>query len=446
MNPIIIDRSQHIVSRKNISAEALKVLYRLREAGFLACLAGGGVRDLLLGRRPKDFDIATDAHPNQVKRLFRNCRLIGRRFRLAHVFFPHTIIEVSTFRASAPPAAAPGDASPPAAAGHHVKSADGVIMRDNVFGTPPEDALRRDFTINALFYNIADFSIVDYVGGLQDLDARRLRVIGDPRVRFLEDPVRMIRAVRFSAMLDFTIEETARQAILEMKDSLALASKERMYEEMRKVIFCGEAERALKALMDMGLFSVLFPDAGAWYTGETPAAEAGRARLFKALRQVDIWKKAGLQPGDPLLWALLFAAYHEARAAEASGGRLLAAALARAAHEHLLNQANRVQIPRNVVRGTTDILAVQPAFLRTAGKSSQRLAGRPVFRDAYVYFKLGARARGGQDELIRWWDQLARGPAARPGREPDEISPRPTTMAEAGGSVADSPKSGDSTG
>ncbi|MBU1693478.1 MAG: polynucleotide adenylyltransferase PcnB [Verrucomicrobia bacterium] len=397
MEPVTIDRSQHVVSRKGISPEALRVLYRLKDAGYLAYLAGGGVRDLLLGRAPKDFDVATDAHPNQLKRLFRNCRLVGRRFRLAHVFFHNTIIEVSTFRAHVP-----ADQAPPGP--HRVSTPDGMIVRDNIFGTPPEDALRRDFTVNALFYNIADFSIVDYVGGLKDLDARLLRVIGDPRVRFQEDPVRMLRVVRFAASLDFAIEESARQALLEMKELLALSSRERLHEEMLKIFFCGRSEAVLEELFRTGLFGTLFPDIAAWLEG--PEGAAGRAWMAKALRQVDKWKAAGLRPGEPLLWALLFGAYFEAQAAhlqEDQPGLPLPAAQARSAHDHLLNPSHRVQIPRNAARGAAEILAAQSAFARTQGKAPRRFVTRHVFRDALVYFKFAARLHGRDEALVEWW-------------------------------------------
>lgn len=391
MQPLVIDRSQHVVSRKNIAPEALRVLYRLHEAGYTAYLAGGGVRDLLLGRTPKDFDIATSAHPNQVKRLFRNCRLIGRRFRLAHVFFPDIIIEVSTFRAHIPSDGA-----------QRVTTKEGMIVRDNVFGTPPEDALRRDFTVNALFYDIADFSLVDYVGGLKDLDARLLRVIGDPRVRFQEDPVRMLRAVRFAASLDFAIEDSARQAMLDMKEHLAQASRERLHEEMLKIFFCGRSEAVLEGLFQTGLFATLFPEIAAWLDG--PAGEAGRAWMLKALRQVDKWKAAGLRPCESLLWALLFGAYFEDCAARPPLADLpRTAARARAAHDQLLNPSHRVQIPRNVARGAADILAAQAVFPRTQGKGPQRFAARHIFKDALVYFKFSARARGEDAELVEWW-------------------------------------------
>src|SRR5688572_23742182 len=216
--PVIVPREQHAISRKQIDPDALKVLYRLHQNGFLAYLVGGSVRDLLLGRRPKDFDIGTSAHPYQVKRLFRNCWIIGRRFRLAHVRFGTKTIEVATFRRqlSAEEVAA-AEAQPPPTPipveGHGRGQADHLLHRDNTFGTPEEDAFRRDFTVNALFYDIASFSIIDYTGGLDDLNARVMRCIGDPVERFQEDPVRMLRAVAMAARLNFAIDPPIDAAI-----------------------------------------------------------------------------------------------------------------------------------------------------------------------------------------------------------------------------------------
>src|SRR5258705_5956774 len=207
VEPRVIPRDAHTISRRDIDPDALKVLYRLRQADHVAYLVGGSVRDLLLGRRPKDFDIGTSAHPQQVKKLFRNCWIIGRRFRLAHVKFGTKVIEVATFRRQVQPGeevVQDGVPSPE----HAAAEGDAHLLhRDNTFGTPEEDAFRRDFTINALFYDIATFSIIDYVGGLKDLEHRLLRSIGDPGVRFLEDPVRMMRAVVFAARLDFEIDQ-----------------------------------------------------------------------------------------------------------------------------------------------------------------------------------------------------------------------------------------------
>src|SRR5690348_12185767 len=210
--PRIVPRADHPISRRDIDPDALKVLYRLRQADHVAYLVGGSVRDLLLGRHPKDFDIGTSAHPYQVKKLFRNCWIIGRRFRLAHVKFGPKVIEVATFRRQVAPGEEVVQDGVPAPDPSTVEGAH-LIHHDNTFGTPEEDAFRRDFTINALFYDIATFSVIDYVGGLEDLHAGVVRSIGEPELRFKEDPVRMLRAVAFAARLDFSIDPPTREAI-----------------------------------------------------------------------------------------------------------------------------------------------------------------------------------------------------------------------------------------
>src|SRR5438552_5249287 len=245
MSPRILPRPEHTVSRKDIDPEALKVLYRLKNHGFVAYLVGGGVRDLLLGRRPKDFDVGTSAHPYQIKKLFRNCWIIGRRFRLAHVRFGLKVVEVATFRRQVQPGEeivqdgvpAPDPATPE---GEH------LIHHDNTFGTPEEDAFRRDFTINALAYDIATFSVIDYVGGLEDLRAGVVRSIGDPDVRLREDPVRMLRALALAARLGFTIESRLIAAIRTHRHEIAKSSMPRLLEEYYKILRAGSSERAFR--------------------------------------------------------------------------------------------------------------------------------------------------------------------------------------------------------
>jgi len=256
VTPRIIPRPDHSLSRKDIDPDALKVLYRLRQSDHVAYLVGGSVRDLLLGRRPKDFDIGTSAHPAQVKKLFRNCWIIGRRFRLAHVKFGQKVIEVATFRRQL----APGEEvvaegvpapDPSTAEGRH------LIHHDNTFGTPEEDAFRRDFTVNALAYDIADFSIIDYVGGLEDLAARVVRSIGDPEVRIHEDPVRMLRAVALAARLDFTVDPPLMDAIRKHRGEIAKSSPPRLIEEYYKILRAGSSEKTFRALHDAGLLEPL---------------------------------------------------------------------------------------------------------------------------------------------------------------------------------------------
>lgn len=417
MEPVIVQRSDHGLSRQNISPEALKVLYGLKEAGYIAYLAGGGVRDLLLGRQPKDFDVVTDATPNEVRRVFRNCRLIGRRFRLAHVFFGRDkIIEVATFRANMPPepadevATAVGDADemasdipPPVmpATSHHIRRDDGLIVRDNLFGTPEQDALRRDFTINALFYNIRDYSLIDYVGGLQDLQQRVIRFIGDPGVRCVEDPVRMVRAVRFAAMLGFEFEETTAKAIHEHHEKLALANRSRLYEEVQKLFFCKAAKRAYELLREFGLYEMLFPELGSWLGPAKGSPEC--RRISEALSQVDEWRQAGREVSPALLFALMFGGMHEAQAgALASQGHHKGLALHSVTMEHFGGLTERVQVPKTVRYRTAEILASQPRLIAEGGRRAQPLATRDFFPEAVAYLEFMVRLTGeNRDALER---------------------------------------------
>jgi poly(A) polymerase len=263
--PLIVPRADHRISRRDVDSEALKVLYRLHEHRFAAFLVGGSVRDLLLGRRPKDFDIGTDAHPYQIKKLFRNCWIIGRRFRLAHIKFGLKTIEVATFRRIVPEAAAEpteADAVPVASASPETAPGEdlSIIHRDNTFGTPEEDAFRRDFTINGLFYDIATFSVIDYVGGLQDLEQRVVRSIGDPRVRFVEDPVRMLRAAVMSARLGFDLDPLVLEAIAEHRGLILKASPARLLEEYYKILRSGCSEATFRALGRLRLLELITPE------------------------------------------------------------------------------------------------------------------------------------------------------------------------------------------
>ena len=299
VDPTIITRDQHVISRAQISDKALSVLYRLKNAGYGAYLVGGGVRDLSLGREPKDFDVATDATPDEVKALFRNCRLIGRRFRLAHVHWGPEIIEVATFRAMTPDADS-GDKD-------HVVE-DGLVLRDNVYGTIEEDALRRDFTINALYYNIADFSVVDYAGGMADLQAGRLRLIGDPAVRYREDPVRMLRAVRFAAKLGFTIDSATAAPIPRMADLLDDIPPARLFDEVLKLFMAGQGVETFEALRHHGLFRYLFP------ASDTALDDDDHGQLItfvaRALESTD----ARVNNDRPVTPAFLFAAARATKA------------------------------------------------------------------------------------------------------------------------------------
>ncbi|MEQ1756862.1 MAG: polynucleotide adenylyltransferase PcnB [Vicinamibacterales bacterium] len=264
--PLVVPRDAHTLSRKLVDPDALKVLYRLHEHRHVAYLVGGSVRDLLLGRRPKDFDIGTSAHPYEVKKLFRNCWIIGRRFRLAHVRFGTKNIEVATFRRQVTAEELAAEPGPESRAGGMAEGqgADGagerLVHRDNTFGTPEEDAFRRDFTINALFYDIGSFSIIDYAGGLEDLRAGLVRCIGDPNERFREDPVRMLRAIAMAARLDFTIDPPIDEAIAVHRDEIAKSAPARLIEEFYKLLRTGSAERAFRLMAERRLLESMSPD------------------------------------------------------------------------------------------------------------------------------------------------------------------------------------------
>src|SRR5512140_1307833 len=242
---VVIDRSAHPISRRRIPENVLKVLYRLHRSGYRAYLCGGSVRDLLTNRTPKDFDLATDAHPMECRRLFRNSRIIGRRFRLVHVIFQDQVVEVATFRRE-PERSEDAD--------------DLLITDDNTFGSPLQHARRRDFTINALFYNIADFSVIDYVGGLEDMAAKRIRVIGDPDVRFREDPVRMMRAIEFASRLGFEIEPATREGIARHRNEILKASPPRVSEEILELLRRGWSRGAIRLMVSTRLLEPLLPE------------------------------------------------------------------------------------------------------------------------------------------------------------------------------------------
>jgi poly(A) polymerase len=296
--PVIIAREAHSISRKQIDPDALKVLYRLHQSDHTAYLVGGSVRDLLLGRRPKDFDIGTSAHPYQIKKLFRNCWIIGRRFRLAHVRFGTKTIEVATFRrpVSREELAAADEPQPETAMrAEGDESPDRLVHRDNTFGTPEEDAFRRDFTINALFYDIATFSIIDYTGGLDDLRAGLVRCIGDPTERFQEDPVRMLRAVAMAARLGFRIDAPIDDAISRTRGEIARSAPARLIEEFYKLLRSGASEQAFRMMAERRLL-------------EPIAHELQRnadARLWRSLGALDVYRQRFEEIPDTLTNAIL---------------------------------------------------------------------------------------------------------------------------------------------
>ncbi len=389
--PHVYGRADHPISRKFISDSALKVLYRLNKAGYRAFLVGGSVRDLLLGRQPKDFDVATDALPEQVRELFRNCRLIGRRFRLAHVQFGSEIIEVATFRAA-------HDGATDGAA----MTDDGRILRDNVYGSLDDDVWRRDFTVNALYYDIADFSIVDYVGGVEDLNAKRLRLIGDPEKRFREDPVRMLRAARFATKLGFVIEPATLEPIARLRHLLEEIAPARLFDELLKLFHGGFGRASFEMLREHGLFHCLCPLTDRALDGNE-GAFVQRLLIF-ALDNTD----KRISEGKPVTPAFLFAALlwqsvEDETAANVANGLGIIEAIQMAADTVISKQVARIAMPRRFTNITREIWALQPRLVKRIAKRAPRLMEHPRFRAAYDFLLLRAQAGEPVQEAADWW-------------------------------------------
>ncbi|MFA9462271.1 polynucleotide adenylyltransferase PcnB [Thiohalorhabdus methylotrophus] len=399
----IISRPEHGVSRQQICPNALKVLYRLHSQGYGAYLVGGSVRDLLLGREPKDFDIATDARPEEVAEVFRNCRLIGRRFRLAHVHFKGDIVEVATFR---------GSGTDPDGQ-DKVRTEDGLILRDNVYGTLEEDVFRRDFTVNALYYNIADFSVVDYVGGLEDLRAGRMRLIGDPETRYCEDPVRMLRAVRFAAKLGFFIDAGTAAPITQLSHLLEDVPAARLFEEVNKLFLSGTSVAAYQLLRRFRLFEWVFPETAALLGEE----ENNFPHTF--LTQVFEDTDRRVREDLPVTPAFLFAAllWHplerERRLLEEEEGYSPEDALQKGTGRVLRRQTRQVALPKRFAEGVREIWALQGRLERSRGKRALRLLGHPRFRAGFDFLALRGRSGEADPELVQWWKDLLDAPSSK---------------------------------
>jgi poly(A) polymerase len=387
--PRIIPREEHPISRRDIDPDALKVLYRLRQFDHIAYLVGGSVRDLILGRRPKDFDIGTSAHPYQVKKLFRNCWIIGRRFRLAHVKFGQKVIEVATFRRQVAPGEevvadgvpAPDPTTPK---GEH------LIHRDNTFGTPEEDAFRRDFTINALFYDIATFSVIDYVDGLADLQNGIVRSIGDPDVRLREDPVRMIRALALASRLDFAIEPTLLDAIRLHRREIAKSSQPRLLEEFYKILRAGSSHRTFRGLADVGLLEPISPEL---HHVHGSAADA----LWRSLTALDAYRQRFEATPDTLtnsilLGSLLVPLGISVQPVRAPEGRMSGPRL------------GELPVARRDVERLRQILGLQRRLrdLGASPRAQRALAHRHIFRDALTWLEI----HSGPRELVEHWQAL----------------------------------------
>ncbi len=391
--PTIIPRPEHSISRDNIDDNALKVLYRLHKAGYRAMLVGGGVRDLLLGHAPKDFDVATDALPEEVKKLFSNSRLIGRRFRLAHVFFGRDIIEVATFRA---------DQQEVHDDREHTDS--GRILRDNVYGQLEDDVWRRDFTVNALYYDIADFSIVDYTSAMDDINNRVLRLIGDPETRYREDPVRMLRAIRFAAKLGFSIHEDTEKPIYELGYLLKDIPAARLFDEVVKLFHSGKGTAALKLLRKYNLLQYLFGQ-----TEEVLAEgnEIFESLLYRSLQSTD----SRINDDKPVTPAFLFAAMLWAPVNRLydqmlSDGETPSLAMQNASSQVLSKQIAAISIPKRFSMVVRDIWHMQHRFQFRHGRRARSLLSHKKFRAAYDFMCLRSEAGEISDDSCEWWTRI----------------------------------------
>jgi poly(A) polymerase len=385
--PFIVPRQEHPISRRFIDPDALKVLYRLQNHGFLAYLVGGGVRDLLLGKTPKDFDVVTDAHPQQVRELFRNSRQIGARFRLAHVYFQGgKFIEVSTFRRRS----------------EFEETDNGDLPQsENTFGTPAEDAFRRDITINGIFYNIADFSLVDYVGGIKDLRAGIIRCIGDPEEKFVQDPVRMIRVIRHAARTGFGIEEKTYQSLIGHVEKVRLCSPARLREEFLRELREGSAKESIRLMLATGMLFALFPPF------HPPLEEAGQRECFLQIAgALDGLGVSGNSLGEGFYLALFLLPLLEfcCPADDLPPGRKGQTPFQQRVRSWVLEILGPLQFPRYAKDGAAHLLSSQRIFrdFLPQGKLPLRFLRQPYFPQARHLFEIGARARGEDPEKFSW--------------------------------------------
>lgn len=432
--PRIVPRGEHTLSRRDVDPDALKVLYRLRQFDHVAYLVGGSVRDLLLGRHPKDFDIGTSAHPYQVKKLFRNCWIIGRRFRLAHVKFGQNVIEVATFRRQV-------------ALGEEVVQ-DGVpapdpttpegellLHRDNTFGTPEEDAFRRDFTINALFYDIATFSVIDYVGGLKDLRAGLVRSIGGPEVRFREDPVRMLRAVALAARLDFEIDLPIFDAIRIHRHEIARSSAARLLEEYYKILRAGSAEKTFRRLAAVGLLEPI----------STELHRGAAEPLWHSLAELDAFRRRFESTPDTLTNAVLLGSLLVPLGVSLGRSEGSSRPEGRPLHEgdgvgHLLQTVPRekrravsgprlgeLPLARHDIERLRQILGLQRRLrdLAATHRAKRALIHRSIFREALTWLEIHAGSPEIRETIDQWKALLAEVPASETAGEP--TGPQPFT-------------------
>ena len=380
--PVVYTRPEHCISRKNIDPCALKVLYRLSQHGYTAYLVGGGVRDLLMGRTPKDFDVGTSATPDEVKELFRNCFLIGRRFRLAHVRFGDKVIETATFRQNSQ------------TLGEIIEHAAEGPIEDNTFGTPETDAYRRDFTVNGLFYDIKDFTVIDWVGGMKDLEKKVIRAIGDPEIRFQEDPVRMMRAVKFSARLGFRIEKKTADAMKKYHSCILTAAIPRVCEEVFRLFTYGHSEEAFRLLYKHGILGDLIPELGRFIDGDGGV----KSKTFKYLAVLDTYEKMmsekGLEVSNGLRAAVLMTAMFRAERKDGAGRRIMQ------------YMASAIKMPKAAYFTAVTLMESTRRLALSPSKGKQRFIYNRDFLDALDYNRIVLRTERRSESVLDEWADL----------------------------------------
>ncbi len=380
--PVVYARPEHCISRKNIDPCALKVLYRLSQQGYTAYLVGGGVRDLLMGRTPKDFDVGTSATPNEVKKVFRNCFLIGRRFRLAHVRFGDKVIETATFRQNSQ------------TVGEIIEHAAEGPQEDNTFGTPETDAYRRDFTVNGLFYDIKDFSVIDWVGGMKDLEKKLIRSIGDPEIRFQEDPVRMMRAIKFSSRLGFKIEKKTAAAMEKYHRCILTAAVPRVCEEVFRLFTYGHSAEAFRQMYRYGLLGDLLPELGRFIAGDGGV----KSSTFKYLAVLDEYEKMmsakGLEVSNGLRAAVLMTAMFRAERKDGAGRRIM---------QYMLSA---IKMPKAAYFTAVTLMESMRRLAIPPSRGKRHFIYNRNFLDALDYNRIVLRAEGRSESVLDEWADL----------------------------------------
>lgn len=380
--PVVYKRQDHCISRKNIDPDALKVLYRLDHLGYTAYLVGGGVRDLLMNRKPKDFDVGTSAKPNEVKRAFRNCFLIGRRFRLAHVRFGEKVIETATFRQNSQ------------TVGEIIEHAAEGPLEDNTFGTPETDAYRRDFTVNGLFYNIKDFTVIDWVGGMEDLEKKIIRAIGDPEIRFQEDPVRMMRAVKFSSRLGFRIEKKTWAAMKKYHACILSASVPRVCEEVFRLFPYGHSAEAFRLMWECGMLGDLIPSL-ARYVERTGGR---KSPAWKYLEVLDAYERHmaenGFEVSNGLRAAVLMTGLFREERKDGAGRKVMQ------------TMTDSLKPPKSVYFTAVLLMESLRRLSASPTKGKSRFIHNRDFLDALDYNRIVLRAEGKDESTLNEWSDL----------------------------------------